>query len=77
MIYDDNKDENFIHNFKITKLLSPKPIYYELLIPQIQLTGQEGNTAEFFDLFTMKMNGFKLIYERSADLNSSFRIQLN
>jgi hypothetical protein len=35
MVYDDNKDECFIHNFKITKLLSPKPIFYELVIPQI------------------------------------------
>lgn len=35
MIFDDNRDEHFIHNFKITKLLSPKPIYYELDIPQI------------------------------------------
>jgi hypothetical protein len=26
--FDDQNDELFIHNFKITKLLSPKPIYY-------------------------------------------------
>lgn len=26
--FDDQSDEFFIHNFKITKLLSPKPIYY-------------------------------------------------
>lgn len=28
IVFDDNKDECFIHNFKITKLLSPKPIHY-------------------------------------------------
>ena len=42
MIFDDNKDELFIHNFKITKLLSPKPIYYELNLGKIYLAGKEG-----------------------------------
>ena len=42
MIYDDNRDDLFIHNFKITKLLSPKPIYYELCVPKIELAGKEG-----------------------------------
>lgn len=42
IVYDDNKDELFIHNFKITKLLSPKPIYYDLVVPEIELFGKEG-----------------------------------
>lgn len=74
MVYDDNKDECFIHNFKITKMLSPKPIYYELVVPQIELTGKEGTLDTSYNLFTMFMDGFKLVYNRNADLNSSFKI---
>jgi hypothetical protein len=33
--FDDENDELFIHNFKITKLSAPKPIYYEVKIPKI------------------------------------------
>jgi hypothetical protein len=77
MVYDDNKDEHFIHNFKITKLLSPKPIYYDLVVPHIELTGNEGNFDNSYKLFTMMMEGFKLVYTRNADLNSSFKIFLN
>jgi hypothetical protein len=36
--FDDQSDEIFIHNFKITKLLSPKPIFYEVLLPSISMT---------------------------------------
>ena len=49
MVYDDNKDELFIHNFKITKLLSPKPIYYELNVGKIELAGKEGYTPKYFE----------------------------
>lgn len=36
--FDDQNDELFIHNYKITKMLSPKPIFYEIIIPSIQMT---------------------------------------
>ncbi len=36
--FDDQCDELFIHNFKVTKLLSPKPILYQVLVPQIEMT---------------------------------------
>lgn len=35
--FDDQNDELFIHNFKITKLLSPKPIVYLVIVPQIYM----------------------------------------
>lgn len=75
MIFDDCKDELFIHNFKITKLLSPKPIYYELNLGRIYLMGKEGREKDrILDLFEVSMERVKMIYQRSPDLNSSFKI---
>lgn len=77
MIYDDNKDELFIHNFKITKLLSPKPIFFELKIPIIYLFGKEGTEENNYDLFDVEMRDFLLVFQRNKDLNSNYSIKVN
>lgn len=77
--FDDQSDELFIHNFKITKLLSPKPIYYEVLLPSITMTA-DYNASELsstiWQLFRADIEDFRLLFRRSKHLDSSITLSL-
>jgi hypothetical protein len=42
LAFEDTQNELFIHNYTITKTLSPKPIRYQLSIPQLFLGAQHS-----------------------------------
>lgn len=46
-------------------------------MPEIELRGREGTLDNSLDLFMLALNGFVLRYNRSADLNSSFKIEVD
>ena len=61
--FDDQCDELFIHNFKITKLLSPKPIAYRILVPEIQMTADYNareNSQDIWKLFKATIHDFSM-----------------
>lgn len=77
--FDDQSDELFIHNFKITKLLSPKPIFYEVLIPSISMTADYNaseNSSDIWKLFCADITDFRMVYRRTKQLDSSITIAL-
>jgi hypothetical protein len=77
--FDDQCDELFIHNFKITKLLSPKPIVYQALVPEVHMTADYNareNTEEIWKLFKASIYTFSMEYKRSKQLDSSFTISM-
>ena len=78
--FDDQWDELFIHNFKITKMLSPKPIVYELVLPQLQMTADYSTSERRKDsqwkLFTATINEMSMTYRRTKQLDSSMTFSL-
>lgn len=42
----------------------------------MELFGKEGSVDINYNLFCLSMQGFKMIFTRSADLNSSFKFEL-
>jgi hypothetical protein len=77
--FDDQNDELFIHNFKITKLLSPKPILYEVFIPEIHMTADynaKENSEDIWKLFKATIHNFQMIYRRTKQLDSNMTFGL-
>lgn len=75
--FDDENDELFIHNFKITKLLSPKPIYYGIQVPSLLINADfniEENALLSWKLFKAEVESFRFEYNREKNMSSSFEI---
>lgn len=51
--YDDERDNLFIHNYKITKLLSPKPIIFTFKIPSLTLMAAYYHQRQIQTLFSV------------------------
>lgn len=67
--YDDEKDNLFIHNYRITKLLSPKPIHFKFNIPVLNLTAAYYNHKQIDTLFSVTFEPMVVTFERGKDLN--------
>jgi hypothetical protein len=60
-------------------LLSPKPIVYQVLVPEIHMTADYNareNTEEIWKLFKASMHSFHMEYRRNKQLDSSFVIEI-
>lgn len=78
--YDDEKDNLFIHNYRITKLLSPKPIIFKFNIPVLTLTAAYYYNKQIETLFSITFEPMVVTFERGKDLNCKVGIsapQLN
>lgn len=68
--YEDERDELFIHNYKITKILIPKPIDFKLLIPTLEFTADYVVDSRIDTLFSIHFEDFEIDYKRNAQLIS-------
>lgn len=77
LTFEDQQEELFIHNYRITKTLSPKPIQYTMKVEQLSVTAQHS-LEELKDiklkLFNLDINNFQLTYNRDNQLNSHVEI---
>lgn len=72
--YDDERDNLFIHNYRITKLLSPKPINFSFNIPSLTVTAAYYMDHNIQTLFAISFEPMVITYNRGKDLNSSVGI---
>ena len=73
MIFEDDNDELFIHNFKLTKILSPKPIVLDLTLPHLRI---EGHLLKDVPLFMVQAQTMKVMFTRNKDLHISVNVWL-
>ena len=72
--FEDERDELFIHNYKITKLLSPKPIDFKFRIPSLLFTADYVVEARIDTLFSLEFNDLEISYKRDKELISSISL---
>jgi hypothetical protein len=72
--YDDERDNLFIHNYRITKLLSPKPINFTFNIPILTLTAAYYFNKQIDTLFSITFEPMVVTFKRGKDLNCTVGI---
>lgn len=63
--YEDERDELFIHNYKITKFIIPKAINFNLLIPTLEFTADYLVDSRIDTLFSIHFDDFEIEYHKS------------
>lgn len=68
--FEDERDQLFIHNYKITKLLSPKPIDFKLIIPSLLFTADYAIDSRIDTLFSIYFEDLEIEYRRNKELTN-------